>query len=70
MPRATDQQIEATLQKAPLDKTAGVPADCALDGNEPAALLRLFAEQAAADLQIPVAQVNLLRLAYWLRGRR
>ena len=41
-----------------------------MDDNEPAVLLRLFAEQAAADLKIPVAQVNLLRLAYWLKTRR
>ena len=76
MHRAIEQRRKAASQEAPLDKTAAaaVPAekatDCALDNNEPTVLLRLFAEQAAADLKIPVAQVNLLRLAYWLRSRR
>lgn len=76
MHRAIDQQPGVVPEEAPLDKTAE-PAvfaqqatDCALDDNEPAVLLRLFAEQAAADLKIPVAQVNLLRLAYWLKTRR
>lgn len=35
----------------------------ALETNEP---LRALAERAAADLGIPLQQVNLLRLAHWL----
>ncbi len=37
---------------------------------EPGLLLRRYAHEAAADLEIPVAQVNLLRLAYWLARRK
>ena len=35
----------------------------------PSEEIRRLARQAAADLGIPLSQVNLLRLAYWLATR-